>query len=136
VTPDFGFARIHKAQPDRVAVRGLLFHLDRKRPSSVAQTLATGLEAAGAEEAVGDEASVGEIASVGVAPAAIPTQILTQGAVIITLAGTVLVSGGQYAYDYFHPIQPGWNSSAYSELSPDQKRQVEDSIYHNYGVAR
>ena len=37
VTPDFGFARIHKAQPDRVAVRGLLFRLDRKRPSSVAQ---------------------------------------------------------------------------------------------------
>jgi hypothetical protein len=37
MTPDFGFARIHKAQPDRVAARGLLFRLARKRPSSIAQ---------------------------------------------------------------------------------------------------
>lgn len=106
------------------------------RVSRAAQTLAAGLEAAGAEEAVGDEASVGEIATVGGAPAAIPTQILTQGAVIVTLAGTGFVAGGQYAYDYLHPIPPSWNSSAFSGLSQDQKRQVEDAIYHSYGVAR
>ncbi len=106
------------------------------RVSRAAQTLAAGLEAAGAEEVVGDEASVGEIATVGVAPAAIPTQILTQGAVIVTLAGTGFVAGGQYAYDYLHPIPPSWNSSVFSGLSPDQKRQVEDSIYQSYGVAR
>ena len=35
--PDFGFARIHEAQPNGLAVRGLLFRLARKRPSSLAQ---------------------------------------------------------------------------------------------------
>jgi hypothetical protein len=34
--PDFGFARIHEAQPNGLAVRGLLFRLARKRPSSLA----------------------------------------------------------------------------------------------------
>jgi len=106
------------------------------RVSRAAQTLTAGLEAAGAEEAVGDEASVGEIATVGGAPAAIPTQILTQGAVIVTLTGTGIVAGSQYAYDHLYPIPPSWNSSAFSGLSPDQKSQVEDSIYQNYGVAR
>jgi hypothetical protein len=37
MTPDFGFARIHQAQPNGFAVRGLLFRLGRKRPSSIAQ---------------------------------------------------------------------------------------------------
>ena len=47
-----------------------------------------------------------------------------------------LAAGAQHAYDYFHPIQPSWNSSTFSRLSSNQKRQVEDSIYHNYGMAR
>lgn len=37
VAPDFGFACIHKARPHRLAIRGALTRLDRKRPSSIAQ---------------------------------------------------------------------------------------------------
>jgi hypothetical protein len=37
MTPYFGFARIHEAQPNGFAVRGLLLRLARKRPSSLAQ---------------------------------------------------------------------------------------------------
>ena len=37
MTPDFGFACIHKAQPNGFAIRGLLLRLARKRPSSIAQ---------------------------------------------------------------------------------------------------
>jgi hypothetical protein len=36
VAPDFGFARVHQAQPNRFAVRSLLPRLGRKRPSSIA----------------------------------------------------------------------------------------------------
>jgi hypothetical protein len=104
--------------------------------SRAASILATGLEAAGAEEAEGAAASAGEASTVVGAPAVIPTEVVDQAVVIVTLAGTVLAAGGQYAYDYFHPIPPNWNSSAFSVLSQDQKRQVEDSIYLNYGVAR
>ena len=35
MTPDVGFARIHQAQPNGSAVRGLLLRLARKRPSSI-----------------------------------------------------------------------------------------------------
>ena len=41
MTPDFGFARIRQAQPNGFAVRGLLFRLGRKRPSSIAQSWET-----------------------------------------------------------------------------------------------
>ena len=104
--------------------------------SRAASILATGFEAAGAEEAAGAVVSGGEAATVVGVPAAITTEALDQVVVIVTLAGTVLAAGGSYAYDYFHPIPPNWNSSAFLGLSPDQKRQVEDSIYHYYGVAR
>jgi len=36
MAPDFGFARIRQAQPDRFAVRSLLPRFGRKRPSSIA----------------------------------------------------------------------------------------------------
>ena len=106
------------------------------RVSKAAQILTGGAELALGEEAVGAEASVAEIATVGGAPAAIPTEVLTQGIVIVTLAGTCLAAGGQAAYDYFHPPQPNWNSSAYSGLNPNQKRQVETSVYQHYGVTQ
>jgi hypothetical protein len=41
-----------------------------------------------------------------------PEDPVTDTAAVVTLAGTFLLAGGQYAYDYFHPIQPSWNSSA------------------------
>ena len=37
VAPDFGFARISKARPDRLAVRSLVARFCRERPSSIAQ---------------------------------------------------------------------------------------------------
>ena len=46
MTPDFGFARIHKAQPNGSAVRGSLVRLGRKRPSSIAQGRDTPLKVA------------------------------------------------------------------------------------------
>ena len=36
MAPDFGFARIHKAQPNRLAIRSALARLGCKRPSSIA----------------------------------------------------------------------------------------------------
>jgi hypothetical protein len=36
MAPDFGFARVHQARPNRLTVRRLLPRLGRKRPSSVA----------------------------------------------------------------------------------------------------
>jgi hypothetical protein len=90
------------------------------RASRATQTLIAGSELAGEEEVAGGgpEDPVGDALA---------------GA---TLVATVFLAGGQWAYDYFHPIHPSWNSSAFSGLNPNQKRQVEDSIYHNYGVAR
>jgi hypothetical protein len=37
MTPDFGFARIHEAQPNGFTTRGSLVRFGRKRPSSLAQ---------------------------------------------------------------------------------------------------
>ena len=37
MAPDFGFARVHQARPNRLTVRSLLPRLSRKRPSSIAQ---------------------------------------------------------------------------------------------------
>jgi len=37
VAPDFGVACIYQAHPNRLAVRGTLTRLGRKRPSSLAQ---------------------------------------------------------------------------------------------------
>jgi len=90
------------------------------RASRAAETLIAGSELAGEEDVAGGgpEDPVGDAIA---------------GA---TLVATVFMAGGQWAYDLFHPIPPSWNSSAFSGLSPDHKRQVEDSIYHNYGVAR
>jgi hypothetical protein len=36
MTPDFGFARVHQARPNRLTARSLLPRFGRRRPSSVA----------------------------------------------------------------------------------------------------
>jgi len=87
------------------------------RVAKTARILGLGVELAAGEEVVG----------LG------PEDLFADIAAGATIA---LAAGAQHAYDYFHPMQPSWNSSTFSGLNPSQKRQVEDSIYHNYGVAR